>query len=354
MRKNSISFYDWCLNNKKNFLLSEWDYENNEISPKEISRASKKKVNWICEECGNCYLMAVQSRTLNGSKCRKCSCKEAHEKERKRRIIENGSLEETNPELLEKWNYDKNLNISPKDVSRYSTIKVWWKCPVCGYEFQSKIADISDFFGCTKCRGNKYVELGKDGKYTVYCHICPDGKRYIGVTSSPLKIRFGNGRNYLKTTRFGKAIERFGWENINHDVLESGLTLEEAYEKEKYYIGLYKTTDEDFGYNMASGGISGAMVGRILSPETREKIGCSNKGKRRNRETIERLKISHLGKESHNIRGVLKIDLNGNVVEEYVSIAEAVRKNIHVDETSIWRSCTGRRKTSGGYIWKYK
>lgn len=354
MRKSSISFYDWCKDNQKDFLLKEWDYENNEISPKEVSRASKKEVNWICGECGNRYLMMIQRRTLSGAKCRKCSSKESHEKERKRRILKSGSLEETNPEMLEKWNYDKNIGITPKDVSRHSTIKVWWKCPVCGYEFQSKVADVRTFDGCIKCRGNKYVDLGKDGKYTIYCHTCPDGKKYVGMTASPLKIRFGNGVNYSKTSRFGMAIENFGWDNIEHEVLETGLTLEEAYEKEKYYIKYYNTTNTEFGYNMADGGKTKAVTGRKLEEETKRKIAESNKGKKRSEETIERLRKSHIGQESHNVRPVIKMDLQGNFLEEYKSIAEAARKNKNTTRYNIWYSCNNIRKTDLDYKWKYK
>ena len=317
MRKNSISLQEWCLKNEKEFLLKEWDYSKNDFSPCEVSRASKKKAYWICFCCGSNYLMSIQNRTLNGAKCQKCSRKEAHEKERKRRIKETGSLAEKRPDILEKWDYEKNKKISPYEVSPKSTINVWWKCQICGYEFQSRVIDVRSSKGCIKCRGNKYIHIGKDGKYTIYCHICPDNKRYIGMTASPLKIRFGNGVHYSRTTRFGKAIEKFG-------------------------------------YNMTNGGANGGIFGRTLSEETETKISNSNKGKQRSLETRERLRKSHIGKESHNVRGVIKLDLCGNILDEYVSISDAVRKNENVDRSSIWKSCTGRRKTAGGYIWKYK
>lgn len=174
------------------------------------------------------------------------------------------------------------------------------------------------------------------------------------MTSMRLCERFANGSNYSVNCRFGKAIEKFGCENIKHEVLEKGLSKEEAWVREKYYIKLYRTTEEEFGYNMAEGGNISVSKGRILSEETRKKISDSNKGKKRTKETIEKLKASHIGKESNHVRAVIKMDLNENELEEYKSVAEAVRKNDRVDATNIWRCCTKIRKTAGGYKWKYK
>lgn len=353
MRKSSISLQEWCMRNEKEFLLKEWDYSKNDFSPCEVSRASKKKAYWICFCCGSNYLMAIQNRTLNGSKCPKCSRKEAHEKERKRRIKETGSLAEKRPDILEKWDYEKNKKISPYEVSPKSTINVWWKCQICGYEFQSRVIDVKSSNGCVKCRGNKYVHIGKDGTYTIYCHTCPDGKKYIGMTSMRLCERFGKGRFYQETSRFGIAIKEFGWENIEHEVLESGLNFEEACDMEKHYIKLYKTTETDFGYNMAEGGNIKTVRGRKVSEETRKKISDSNTGVKRSNETKEKLRISHIGKKSHNVRAVIKMDLDGNELEEYESMMEASRKN-NASEKCIQACCSGRRKTTGGYKWKYK
>lgn len=198
------------------------------------------------------------------------------------------------------------------------------------------------------------MEIKEEKRYTIYCHICPDGKRYIGMTSMPLEKRFGNGKCYKETSRFGEAIKEFGWKNITHIVLEKELRFDEASEKEKHYIKLYKTTETDFGYNMAEGGNIKVVRGRNVSAETRKKLSDSNRGQKRSERTRENLRISHIGKESHNIRSVIKMNLEGNELKEYISMIKAVEDNEKVSQTSIWRACTGRRKTAGGYRWKYK
>ena len=58
----------------------------------------------------------------------------------------------TNPKLAEEWNYEKNV-LKPIEVVEGSNKKVWWKCPKCDYEWQSKIQDRSRRnSSCPKCK----------------------------------------------------------------------------------------------------------------------------------------------------------------------------------------------------------
>lgn len=50
---------------------------------------------------------------------------------------------------------------------------------------------------------------------------------------------------------------------------------------------------------------------------------------------------------------VIKCDVNGNKLDEYVSIAEAARQN-NIFMTGIQAACKGRFKSYKGFIWKYK
>ena len=51
-------------------------------------------------------------------------------------------------------------------------------------------------------------------------------------------------------------------------------------------------------------------------------------------------------------RPVLKYDMLGNLLDEYNSMGEAMKKNPAAKNISY--CCTGKRDTSGGYIWRYK
>lgn len=92
--------------------------------------------------------------------------------------------------------------------------------------------------------------------YTVYMHTCPNNKRYIGLTSLVPEDRWNNGHGY-KGQYFYRAIEEFGWDNIQHDILATNLSEEEAYKMEEKYIKLYNTLFAKHGYNLKYGKMRG-------------------------------------------------------------------------------------------------
>lgn len=256
-----------------------------------------------------------------------------------------------NYNLINSWDIEKNGDNTPDVMMRYSNAYVHLKCHVCGREFTQRLRDYKCKNGCYHCKGNKYVDLGRNGDYTVYCHITPDGKRYVGFTGSPIKIRFGNGK-YYTGGRFKKAIDLFGWNNIEHVVLEHGLTKEEASEKEIYYINLYQTLDERYGYNVSTGGIHGYRPIKH-SKETIEKIRRSNLGKKIPIESRIKMSMAHIGKDNHKSKEICKIDKKGVIVAVYPSCKDAAVIN-NCNYKNISRCACGTRKTYKGFSWRYK
>ena len=53
-----------------------------------------------------------------------------------------------------------------------------------------------------------------------------------------------------------------------------------------------------------------------------------------------------------NSKKVFQYDLNGNFIKEWRTITEASRE-LNIYDTSIGRVCRGKKKTAGGFIWKY-
>ena len=89
-------------------------------------------------------------------------------------------------------------------------------------------------------------------------HTSPSGKVYIGITCKPLNERFGfEGNGYKLQPYFWRAIQKYGWNNIKHEVLLSGLSRSEACEKEREYIAKYRSNESAFGYNQTNGGDTG-------------------------------------------------------------------------------------------------
>ena len=51
------------------------------------------------------------------------------------------SLAEKFPDLAKQWDYGRNGDLTPDKVSYGSRLKVWWKCPICGYSYQKIIGN---------------------------------------------------------------------------------------------------------------------------------------------------------------------------------------------------------------------
>jgi group I intron endonuclease len=104
--------------------------------------------------------------------------------------------------------------------------------------------------------------------YCVYKHTAPNGKVYIGVTRQRPEDRWQNGLGYRTQQKFYRAIQKYGWENFDHEILFEGLSFEEAEKTESELIARYRSCDNRCGYNVESGGISRKEV----SEETKQKL----------------------------------------------------------------------------------
>lgn len=132
----------------------------------------------------------------------------------------------------------------------------------------------------------------EERKWCVYKHTNKtNGKVYIGQAKGDPKLRWGaNGKNYKSSVLFYKAIQKYGWDNFEHEVLFTCLTLQEANEKEFNLIKEYEATNPSKGYNIREGGKNGKLgestkeklrqinTGKHLSEETKAKISASTKG----------------------------------------------------------------------------
>ena len=74
------------------------------------------------------------------------------------------------------------------------------------------------------------------GNYTVYVHVVPNSKKYVGITCQRPLQRWANGHGYVKNTYFYNAIIKYGWDNIEHIIIASNLSKDEACNLEKALI----------------------------------------------------------------------------------------------------------------------
>lgn len=106
--------------------------------------------------------------------------------------------------------------------------------------------------------------------YTVYVHIFPNGKKYVGITSRNTKYRWRNGNGYKGQPIVWNAIQKYGWHNIEHNILYKNLTEEEAINIEIQLIEDWNTINPMYGYNASKGGDLG-LLGLHHSNEVKEK-----------------------------------------------------------------------------------
>lgn len=98
--------------------------------------------------------------------------------------------------------------------------------------------------------------MKKEKIYSLYVHIFPNNKVYVGITSQKPKVRWGyTGVNYKAQPYLWSAIQKYGWNNIQHVVILQTKFKDEIEKQEKYFITeVYHSNEKDKGYNIAQGG----------------------------------------------------------------------------------------------------
>jgi len=91
-----------------------------------------------------------------------------------------------------------------------------------------------------------------------------------------------------------------------------------------------------------------SRTGKKLSKETKDKISLKHRGKKLSVETVDKMKINN-----PNRKPVLQYDILGKFIAEHTSLYEAER-SVGGNATNIASACSGKSKTSYGFIWKFK
>lgn len=198
--------------------------------------------------------------------------------------------------------------------------------------------------------------------YTVYRHTAPNRKVYIGITCRDVERRWQNGKNYMSSPHFNSAIQKYGWNNIIHEILFTGLTKEQAEKKEIELIAFHQSNNPQFGYNIESGGHACKH-----SEETKRKISESNKGRkvfnRRCHTEEEKKRVSeklkgrtspmkdkHWTEEQRAKVGIAIVCVETG--EIFYSLKDAERKT-GLDHCAISKVLKGTYKQTGGMHFEY-
>ena len=199
--------------------------------------------------------------------------------------------------------------------------------------------------------------------------------KYIGVTKDSLKSRKKDHiqkANKETGHQFQEAIGTYGSEAFSWAQVDTANTISELARKEKEYILQYDCKEN--GYNQDAGGgfkktvyqysvDDGLLVGQYDSLEsaanavsgTRKSISAACLGKINNYNGYHwsfSLTIPFKSLLDKRRKEVLQIDVGGNLVAQFKSVAEASRQT-GISKSPIAKTCRGEQKQTGGYYWNY-
>lgn len=224
-------------------------------------------------------------------------------------------------------------------------------------------------------------------KSGIYCiENISTSKKYIGQSvniSDRWKKHISElNRNSHHNDYLQKAWNKYGKDDFRFYVLEYCST-DELNNKEDSYIKLHNTMDRDYGYNLKSGG----QDHNYQSEEVRHKISESNKktyqnsnlkeirqidalnqwsnpgikekimgenngmyGRHHSEETKRKISEANKGTVSwkRNTTTVFCIELN-----KVFNDATEAGKELSIPGYNILKVCQGKRKSCGGYTWKF-
>lgn len=252
--------------------------------------------------------------------------------------------------------------------------------------------------------------------YCVYMHTNNiNGKKYVGMTCQKPEKRWNSGKGYINNVYFYSAIQKYGWDNFEHDVIASNLTKEEADNFEKLLIKELNLLNPNNGYNLKDGGANsrpseisrvniknaaikrcqneeyikrqseahkwqtGAnnpMHGKKHTEETKQKLREISSGKHPSNETKNKMSESHIGEKnpmfgkSHldetkkkisdlnkgatnpKAKKVSQYTLDGILIKTWDYIKQAA-ENLGIPPQNISRCCRTCKGTAGGFQWSY-
>ena len=182
-----------------------------------------------------------------------------------------------------------------------------------------------------------------------------DNRIYIGITCQKPKKRWQKGLGYIHSSYFYNAINKYGWDNFDHIILFQNLIKEEAENKEKELIKLYKSNVKGYGFNINEGGFAPTMT-----EEQKIKISNSEKGKKVTLETKK--KLSDKIKEYYAKNGPTE-----NMKKHYKKMIKPIQcietgkiyygqndlKRRGFNAGNIQQVCSGKKLIADGYHWKF-
>lgn len=209
-------------------------------------------------------------------------------------------------------------------------------------------------------------------------------KVYIGKTSNFKERKWQHERCYEKEDcRFHRAIQHYGKEKFNWEIIDKTDNLEKANKLEKLYIKKFNSYHPN-GYNMTKGGDGGSMWnarpvvclsldGKFIkrydsAGETKQdgffdsnvlesckdsRYTCKNHIFMFEDEYEEFGARKYQKPQNHCKKEIIQCDMNGKFIKEFPSVQQAAEET-GIRRSTISGALTETYKSAGGYIFVYK
>lgn len=153
-------------------LAAQWHPTlNGDLKPTDVFPKTKRKVWWLCSVCGQTWNASVAGRSVSGNdlaegetRCPFCT--------RRRVVPGETDLASSRPDLAAQWNWEKNGDLTPADVSVRSHRMAWWRCKE-GHAWKSMVKDRTAGTGCPYCVGKRPIP-GENDLATLYPEIAAE------------------------------------------------------------------------------------------------------------------------------------------------------------------------------------
>jgi group I intron endonuclease len=226
------------------------------------------------------------------------------------------------------------------------------------------------------------MKTKEKNSWTLYRHISPNNKIYVGITSQKPENRWNNGKGYFNVvkSKFKSAIIKYGWDNFKHEIILENLDECTAKELEIALIKYYKKLNISLNTTDGGDGVLGFTPWNKglklpyektnkrkkipLTEEHKRKLSEAHKGKSYGKgrklspEQIEKIRQANLGRikplwEREKIRKnstlskkIIELDSNGNVIHNFLSLSEASRF-YNLDPSWVAKACRNKTLCSG-------
>ena len=136
-------------------LAEQWHpTKNGKLTPNDVVPNSHQSIWWKCNKADDHEWKAAVYYRTTGNNCPCCSGQ---------KVVLSNCLATTHPEISKEWNQEKNIAITPKDVTYACNSQFWWQCSINpDHQWKARVSSRTGGTNCPFCSFSKGEKAIKD------------------------------------------------------------------------------------------------------------------------------------------------------------------------------------------------